>query len=52
MSSGQNAEVSDGKLATEQSEAGVNSITNTIGMHPSANDTPPQVHPTNNTHRG
>jgi hypothetical protein len=50
-SSDQNAEVTDGKIATESSPAGMNSITNTVGMHPSTNDTlsaPPPSH----MHRG
>jgi hypothetical protein len=38
-SSDQNTEVFDGKIATESAPAGMNSITNTIGMHPSTNDT-------------
>jgi hypothetical protein len=51
MSSGPNAEVSDGKIATEQAAAGMNSITNTIGMHPATNETSPPVN-TSNTQRG
>ncbi len=44
--SDENTEVSDAKVATESSPAGMNSITNTIGMHPNTNDTlVPILHP-------
>jgi len=49
-SSDQNAEVSDAKIATESSPAGMNSITNTVGMHPSTNETLPPHQ--SNAHRG
>jgi len=35
------SENSNGKLATESAPAGINSITNTIGMHPSTTETSP-----------
>ncbi|CAF0855433.1 unnamed protein product [Rotaria sordida] len=38
---------SDGKLATESSPPGMNSITNTVGMHPSTNQTLPSTDPSN-----
>lgn len=40
MSTGseQNNESFDGKIATESAAAGVNSITNTVGMHPATGD--------------
>ena len=35
----------DGKIATESSPAGMNSITNTVGMHPSTNPiSSPPIH--------
>jgi hypothetical protein len=42
-----NSEVSNGKLATESSPAGMNSITNTVGMHPSTGETSPPIIPSN-----
>jgi hypothetical protein len=36
-------EISDGKLATESAPAGMNSITNTVGMHPSTTETSPPM---------
>ncbi|UJR29249.1 hypothetical protein I4U23_010463 [Adineta vaga] len=38
-----NAAISDAKIATEAAPPGMNSITNTLGMHPSSGDalTPP-----------
>jgi hypothetical protein len=47
----QHTEVPDAKIATEPAPPGMNSITNTVGMHPSTNDglTPP---PTSNVRRG
>ncbi len=50
-SSDQNTEISDAKIATEASPAGMNSITNTVGMHPSTNETLPPP-PTSNLRRG
>jgi hypothetical protein len=50
-SSDQNTEGSDGKIATESAVAGMNSITNTIGMHPSTSEHSPDVLPSN-TQRG
>jgi hypothetical protein len=47
-STDQNNDSSDAKIATESSPAGMNSITNTIGMHPSTNETPAPSH----IHRG
>ncbi len=47
-SADQHTENSDGKIATESSPAGMNSITNTVGMHPSTHETlptPPPSHP-------
>ncbi|CAF1291307.1 unnamed protein product [Rotaria sp. Silwood1] len=41
---------SDGKLATESAPPGMNSITNTIGMHPSTNQTSPPIDPSNIGH--
>lgn len=46
-SSDYNNEVSNGKLATESSPAGMNSITNTVGMHPATNETSPPIAPSN-----
>ncbi len=46
-SSDHNTETSDGKLATEISAPGINSITNTLGMHPSTTETPPPINPSN-----
>ena len=43
----QNCEFSDGKLATESAPAGMNSITNTVGMHPSTNGTSTQISSSN-----
>ena len=37
----QNTEIADAKIATEPSPAGMNSITNTVGMHPTTTDAPP-----------
>ncbi len=50
-SSEQNKDSSDAKIATESSPPGMNSITNTVGMHPSTNEAlvPP---PPSNIHRG
>ncbi len=42
-----NGDVSDGKLATESSAAGINSITNTVGMHPTTNEKSPPINPSN-----
>jgi len=42
-SGGPNGEISDGKLATEAAPAGMNSITNTVGMHPSTNEMSPPI---------
>ncbi len=33
----------DGKLATETAPAGMNSITNTVGMHRASNETSPPI---------
>lgn len=41
-----NSEGSDAKLATETSAAGINSITNTVGMHPNTNEKSPPIIPT------
>ncbi|CAF1452490.1 unnamed protein product [Adineta steineri] len=43
--SNEHSEVSDGKIATESAPAGMNSITNTVGMHRSddALATPPET---------
>ena len=38
-------EMSDGKLATGSAAAGVNSITNTVGMHPSTTESSPPMDP-------
>jgi hypothetical protein len=46
-SSDQNAEVSDNKLATESAPPGMNSITNTVGMHPTTHQTTPQMNSSN-----
>ena len=46
-SSEQNNERNDGKLANEVSAAGMNSITNTVGMHPTSNETSPPIVPSN-----
>ncbi len=43
----QNNEMSDGKLVTETSVAGMNSITNTVGMHPSTDATSPPINSSN-----
>ncbi|CAF1199953.1 unnamed protein product [Adineta steineri] len=51
-SSDQNTEFSSGKLATEASPAGMNSITNTVGMHPSTHETSPPTILSNNHRRG
>ncbi len=50
-STDQNNDSTDAKIATEPSPAGMNSITNTVGMHPSTNETlaPP---PPSNIRRG
>ncbi len=40
-------DLSNGKLATESAPAGINSITNTVGMHPSTMGASPQVVPSN-----
>jgi hypothetical protein len=44
------SEGSNGKLATESSPAGINSITNTLGMHPSTNQSSPPIIPSNVRH--
>lgn len=49
-SSGQNTEGSDAKIATESAPPGMNSITNTVGMHPSKNE--PLSPPPSNIRRG
>ncbi len=49
-SSDQNKESSDGKMATEKAAPGMNSITNTVGMHPS--ETTPEGNPSNVRHGG
>ena len=51
MSSDQNTDLSNGKLATESAPAGMNSITNTVGMHPGTNEGSPNIVPPN-TRRG
>lgn len=43
----QNSGVPDAKLATEASPAGMNSITNTVGMQPTSNETSPPIIPSN-----
>jgi hypothetical protein len=50
-SSDQHTDVSDAKMATESAPPGMNSITNTVGMHHNTNDTfvPP---PPSNVRRG
>ncbi|CAF2521581.1 unnamed protein product [Rotaria sp. Silwood2] len=46
-SSNPSTDVSDAKIATESAPPGMNSFTNTVGMHPNTDETSPQQFPSN-----